>query len=52
MGPYVFLVFVALLAFFIAFTWFKVPETKGKSIDEITAVFKEQAYGNRNSNAV
>merc|ERR1719154_596080 len=49
MGPYVFLVFVALLAFFIAFTWFKVPETKGKSIDEITAVFKEQAYGNRNS---
>ncbi|RXG61169.1 Solute carrier family 2, facilitated glucose transporter member 1 [Armadillidium vulgare] len=45
LGPYVFLVFTVLLAMFIAFTIKKVPETKGKSIDEITAVFKQQAYG-------
>ncbi|XP_069946934.1 solute carrier family 2, facilitated glucose transporter member 1-like isoform X3 [Cherax quadricarinatus] len=44
-GPYVFLIFVALLAGFIVFTWFKVPETKGRTIDEITAVFKQTAYG-------
>lgn len=45
LGPYVFIIFVALLAFFVVFTWFKVPETKGKSIDEISAMFKQQAYG-------
>lgn len=44
-GPYVFLIFVALLAGFIFFTWKKVPETKGKTIDEITAIFKQSAYG-------
>ncbi|XP_064080843.1 solute carrier family 2, facilitated glucose transporter member 1-like isoform X1 [Macrobrachium nipponense] len=44
-GPYVFLIFVVLLAGFIAFTWKKVPETKGKTIDEITAIFKQSAYG-------
>ncbi|XP_068223773.1 solute carrier family 2, facilitated glucose transporter member 1-like [Palaemon carinicauda] len=44
-GPYVFLIFVALLAGFIVFTWKKVPETKGKTIDEITAIFKQSAYG-------
>lgn len=45
MGPYVFLVFVVLLICFILFTWFKVPETKGRSIDEITSMFKQAAYG-------
>ena len=45
MGPYVFLIFVVLLALFIVFTWVKVPETKGKSIDEVTAIFKQRAYG-------
>ncbi|MCL4158810.1 UNVERIFIED_CONTAM: hypothetical protein GTU68_032639, partial [Idotea baltica] len=45
LGPYVFLVFTALLGFFIIFTIKKVPETRGRSIDEITAVFKQQAYG-------
>ncbi|XP_071518451.1 solute carrier family 2, facilitated glucose transporter member 1-like isoform X2 [Panulirus ornatus] len=44
-GPYVFLIFVGLLICFIVFTWFKVPETKGRSIDEITAIFKQSAYG-------
>ncbi|XP_042208162.1 solute carrier family 2, facilitated glucose transporter member 1-like isoform X3 [Homarus americanus] len=44
-GPYVFLIFVVLLIGFILFTWFKVPETKGRTIDEITAVFKQTAYG-------
>ncbi|XP_069188411.1 solute carrier family 2, facilitated glucose transporter member 1 isoform X2 [Procambarus clarkii] len=44
-GPYVFLIFVGLLIGFIIFTWFKVPETKGRSIDEITAIFKQTAYG-------
>ncbi|KAA0200780.1 hypothetical protein HAZT_HAZT010067 [Hyalella azteca] len=52
MGPYVFLVFVVLLAFFILFTWKKVPETKGRSIDEITAIFKQQAYGSGSGNLV
>ncbi|XP_050691339.1 solute carrier family 2, facilitated glucose transporter member 1-like isoform X1 [Eriocheir sinensis] len=45
MGPYVFIVFAVLLAGFILFTWFKVPETKGRSIDEITSIFKQSAYG-------
>ncbi|KAK4324988.1 hypothetical protein Pmani_004411, partial [Petrolisthes manimaculis] len=45
MGAYVFLIFVVLLSGFIVFTWFKVPETKGRPIDEITAMFKQQAYG-------
>lgn len=44
-GPFVFLIFVGLLICFIIFTWFKVPETKGRSIDEITAIFKQTAYG-------
>lgn len=44
-GPYVFLIFVFLLALFILFTYKKVPETKGRSIDEITALFKQSAYG-------
>lgn len=45
MGPYVFIIFVVLLTGFIIFTWFKVPETKGRSIDEITSIFKQTAYG-------
>uniref|UniRef100_A0A2P2I4R0 Solute carrier family 2, facilitated glucose transporter member 1-like n=1 Tax=Hirondellea gigas TaxID=1518452 RepID=A0A2P2I4R0_9CRUS len=49
LGPYVFLVFVVLLCLFIVFTVKKVPETKGRSIDEITALFKQQAYGGGNS---
>ncbi|MCL4149483.1 UNVERIFIED_CONTAM: hypothetical protein GTU68_014907 [Idotea baltica] len=42
LGPYVFLVFTALLGFFIIFTIKKVPETRGRSINEITAIFKSK----------
>lgn len=37
---YSFLPFVAMLFLFWLFTFFKVPETKGKTIDEITSMFK------------
>lgn len=43
-GPYVFLIFAALLAFFSWFTWKKVPETKNKTIEEISAMFRQQSY--------
>ena len=49
MGGYGFLVFAVLLLLFWLFTYFKVPETKGKSISEITALFQDKddlnAYG-------
>ncbi len=41
---YVFIIFAGLLAFFVAFTWFKVPETKGKTVEEITAGFRQRGY--------
>ncbi|KAL9970129.1 hypothetical protein ACROYT_G022456 [Oculina patagonica] len=40
--PYTFLVFMALLAFFFTFTLLLVPETKGKTIDEITRSFRNE----------
>ncbi|XP_060790765.1 solute carrier family 2, facilitated glucose transporter member 4-like isoform X1 [Neoarius graeffei] len=39
-GPYVFLIFAALLLFFLLFTFFRVPETRGKTFDQISANFK------------
>ncbi|KFV49373.1 Solute carrier family 2, facilitated glucose transporter member 2, partial [Tyto alba] len=39
-GPYVFVIFAALLLVFFLFAHFKVPETKGKSFEEIAAVFR------------
>ncbi|KAK6060511.1 transporter, major facilitator family protein [Cooperia oncophora] len=39
LAQYSFLVFTAFLTFFIFFTWRFVPETKGKSVEEITASF-------------
>jgi SP family facilitated glucose transporter-like MFS transporter 1 len=48
LDSYVFLIFAALLAFFVAFTWFKVPETKGKSVEEIQAMFRQQGYSQGN----
>ncbi|XP_077400943.1 solute carrier family 2, facilitated glucose transporter member 4-like isoform X3 [Vanacampus margaritifer] len=38
-GPYVFLIFATLLLFFLIFTFFRVPETRGKTFDQISANF-------------
>lgn len=40
-GPYVFLIFAALLLFFLIFTFFRVPETRGKTFDQIAANFNQ-----------
>ncbi|XP_044068751.1 solute carrier family 2, facilitated glucose transporter member 1-like [Siniperca chuatsi] len=42
-GPYVFIIFTVLLLGFFVFTYFKVPETKGRSFDEIAAGFRQSA---------
>ncbi|XP_078389907.1 solute carrier family 2, facilitated glucose transporter member 4-like [Cetorhinus maximus] len=39
-GPFVFLIFALLLVGFCGFTYFKVPETRGKTFDEIAAGFR------------
>ncbi|XP_073677528.1 solute carrier family 2, facilitated glucose transporter member 3a [Garra rufa] len=38
-GPYVFIIFMIFLIFFFVFTYFKVPETKGRTFDEIARGF-------------
>ena len=40
MTPYTFLVFMVLVAFFFVFTLIYVPETKGRTIEQITSHFK------------
>uniref|UniRef100_A0A8C8CPL3 Solute carrier family 2, facilitated glucose transporter member 4 n=1 Tax=Oncorhynchus tshawytscha TaxID=74940 RepID=A0A8C8CPL3_ONCTS len=40
-GPYVFLIFAVLLVFFLIFTFFRVPETRGKTFDQISASFSK-----------
>ncbi|RVE71260.1 hypothetical protein OJAV_G00072010 [Oryzias javanicus] len=42
-GPYVFIIFTVLLLGFFVFTYFKVPETKGRTFDEIAAGFRHAA---------
>ncbi|KAM9785731.1 solute carrier family 2, facilitated glucose transporter member 1-like [Neosynchiropus ocellatus] len=42
-GPYVFIIFTVLLLGFFAFTYFKVPETKGRTFDEIAEGFRQAA---------
>ncbi|XP_068185300.1 solute carrier family 2, facilitated glucose transporter member 1-like [Antennarius striatus] len=42
-GPYVFIIFTVLLLGFFIFTYFKVPETKGRTFDEIAAGFRQAA---------
>lgn len=42
-GPYVFIIFTAMLLGFFVFTYFKVPETKGRTFDEISAGFRHEA---------
>lgn len=44
-GPYVFLIFAALLLFFLIFTFFRVPETRGKTFDQIAANFHQHSMG-------
>uniref|UniRef100_A0A8C5N3N9 Solute carrier family 2 member 1 n=1 Tax=Leptobrachium leishanense TaxID=445787 RepID=A0A8C5N3N9_9ANUR len=40
-GPYVFVIFTVLLVIFFIFTFFKVPETKGRTFDEIASGFRQ-----------
>ncbi|XP_042901268.1 solute carrier family 2, facilitated glucose transporter member 1 isoform X1 [Parasteatoda tepidariorum] len=42
-GEYTFLIFSALLAMFWLFTYNQVPETKGRTVEEITAEFRQKA---------
>ncbi|XP_062283898.1 solute carrier family 2, facilitated glucose transporter member 1-like [Scomber scombrus] len=42
-GPYVFIIFTILLLGFFIFTYFKVPETKGRTFDEIAVGFRQSA---------
>lgn len=44
-GPYVFLIFAALLLFFLIFTFFRVPETRGKTFDQIATNFHQHTPG-------
>ncbi len=41
MGPYVFIIFIVMQVLFIIYVWIKVPETKNKTIEEITAQFRQ-----------
>ena len=40
MGAYVFAIFIVIQFLFIVYVFFKVPETKNKTIEEITAKFR------------
>ena len=41
MGTYVFILFAGFLLAFTVFTYLRVPETKGKTFEEIAAVFQK-----------
>uniref|UniRef100_A0A8C6XQ55 Solute carrier family 2 member 2 n=1 Tax=Naja naja TaxID=35670 RepID=A0A8C6XQ55_NAJNA len=43
LGAYVFLVFAGLLVLFVLFIYLKVPETKGKSFEEIAEEFRRRS---------
>ncbi|KAM4772250.1 solute carrier family 2, facilitated glucose transporter member 2 [Rhinophrynus dorsalis] len=47
-GPYVFIIFAILLFIFAVFTYIKVPETKGKSFEQISAEFRKKKLASRN----
>lgn len=42
-GPYVFIIFTVLLIFFFIFTFLRVPETKGRTFDDIAQGFATSA---------
>nr|XP_058147809.1 solute carrier family 2, facilitated glucose transporter member 3-like [Dasypus novemcinctus] len=42
LGAYVFIIFAAFLVIFLVFTFFKVPETRGRTFEDITRVFEGQ----------
>ncbi|KAF3837060.1 hypothetical protein F7725_004524 [Dissostichus mawsoni] len=44
-GPYVFLIFASLLIVFLILTFFLVPETRGKTFDQIAANFQQRSAG-------
>ncbi|CAK6443714.1 unnamed protein product [Pipistrellus nathusii] len=44
LGPYVFIIFTGFLVVFLVFTFFKVPETRGRTFEEITRGFEGQAH--------
>uniref|UniRef100_UPI0037E7A452 solute carrier family 2, facilitated glucose transporter member 1 n=1 Tax=Semicossyphus pulcher TaxID=241346 RepID=UPI0037E7A452 len=44
-GAYVFIIFTVLLLMFFIFTYFKVPETKGRTFDQIAAGFRQTSAG-------
>ncbi|XP_077026060.1 solute carrier family 2, facilitated glucose transporter member 3 isoform X1 [Tamandua tetradactyla] len=42
LGAYVFIIFTAFLIIFLVFTFFKVPETRGRTFEDITRAFEGQ----------
>ncbi|KAG1947834.1 solute carrier family 2, facilitated glucose transporter [Pimephales promelas] len=45
-GPYVFIIFLILLIIFFVFTYFRVPETKGRTFEDISSGFSNAAGSN------
>lgn len=45
LGAYVFIVFTGFLVIFLVFTFFKVPETRGRTFEDITRAFEGKAQG-------
>ncbi|XP_062847843.1 solute carrier family 2, facilitated glucose transporter member 3 isoform X2 [Trichomycterus rosablanca] len=46
-GPYVFIIFFILLVFFLLFTYFWVPETKGRTFEDIASGFATAAASSK-----
>ncbi|XP_018300970.1 solute carrier family 2, facilitated glucose transporter member 1 isoform X2 [Mycetomoellerius zeteki] len=44
LGPYVFIIFAVLQLFFTLFIYKKVPETKNKTMEEISSMFRQISY--------
>lgn len=44
LGAYVFILFAVLQAFFVFFIYKKVPETKNKTMEEISSMFRQISY--------